>query len=467
MTSPARSHDTSDALAIAADVKARRVAAVDVVRGALERIAARDPAFNCFTDVVASRALATAERVDGAIALGRDVGPLAGVPFAVKNLYDVAGLRTLAGSRINQDHPAAGRDAAAVQALERAGAVLVGALNMDEYAFGFTTENAHYGPTRNPHDPDRVAGGSSGGSAAAVAAGLVPIALGSDTNGSIRVPAAFCGVLGLKPTYGRVSRRGVALFAGSFDHAGPFARSVRDLATAFDAIQGPDGEDPVCAPRPAEPTVADLAKGAAGLRIAVADGYFATAGQPEAFAAVERVARALKVDRHLTWPEPERARAAAIVITSSEGAELHLDDLKTRLADFDPMTRERFLAGALIPATHYRAAQRFRAWYRDRVRELFADVDVVVTPTTPFPAPLIGQQTIEIGAAKVPMRPLIGLYTQPISFIGLPALSVPVFGIGPLPLGVQLIAAPWRESALLRVAAALEADGVVRAAIAG
>jgi AtzE family amidohydrolase len=379
----------------------------------------------------------------------------------------VAGLRTLAGSKINQDHPAAERDAAAVQALERAGAVLVGALNMDEYAFGFTTENAHYGPTRNPHDPDRVVGGSSGGSAAAVAAGLVPITLGSDTNGSIRVPAAFCGVFGLKPTYGRVSRRGVALFAGSFDHAGPFARSVRDLAAVFDAIQGPDGDDPVCATRPAEPTAVDLSKGVAGLRIAVADGYFATGGQPEAFAAVERVARALKANRRVTWPEPERARAAAIVITSSEGAELHLSDLKTRPADFDPMTRERFLAGALIPATHYRAAQRFRAWYRDRVREMFADVDVVVTPTTPFPAPLIGQQTIEIGGAQVPMRPLIGLYTQPISFIGLPALSVPVSGIGALPLGVQLIAAPWRESALLRVAAALEADGVVRAAIAG
>ncbi len=456
-----------DALAIAADVKARRVTAGDVVRATLERIAARDPAFNCFTDVVASRALETAERIDRTVALGHDPGPLAGAPFAVKNLYDVAGLRTLAGSKINQDHRVAERDAAAVQALEGAGAVLVGALNMDEYAFGFTTENAHYGPTRNPHAPDRVAGGSSGGSAAAVAAGLVPFTLGSDTNGSIRVPAAFCGVFGLKPTYGRVSRRGVALFAGSFDHVGPFARSVRDLAAAFDAIQGPDHEDPICATRPEELTAVDLVKGAAGLRIAVADGYFASGGQPEAFAAVERVARALKVDRRLTWPEPERARAAAIVITSTEGAELHLSDLKTRPADFDPMTRERFLAGALIPATHYRAAQRFRAWYRDRVRALFADVDVVLTPTTPFAAPLIGQQTIEIGGAPVPMRPLIGLYTQPISFIGLPALSAPVPGIGALPLGVQLIAAPWRESALLRVAAALEADGVVRAAIAG
>ncbi len=459
--------DPADALSIAADVRARRRSAVDVVRAALERIAARDPALNCFTDVVAPRALQTAEQIDRDVALGRDRGPLAGVPFAVKNLYDVQGLRTLAGSKINQDHAAAARDAAAVRALARAGAVLVGALNMDEYAFGFTTENSHYGPTRNPHDLEHVAGGSSGGSAAAVAAGLVPISLGSDTNGSIRVPAAFCGIFGLKPTYGRVSRHGVALFAGSFDHAGPFARTVRDLATTFDAIQGPDPDDPVCASRPAEPTVDALADGVAGLRIAVADGYFATGGQADAFAAVDRVARALAVDRRVTWPEPERARAAAIVITSAEGAELHLGDLKTRPGDFDPMTRDRFLAGALVPATHYRAAQRFRAWYRDRVRALFADVDVVLTPTTPFPAPRIGQQTIDIAGVERPTRPLIGLYTQPISFIGLPALSVPVPGVAALPLGVQLIAAPWRERALLRVAAALEADGVVSAPIAG
>jgi Asp-tRNA(Asn)/Glu-tRNA(Gln) amidotransferase A subunit family amidase len=247
---------------------------------------------------------------------------------------------------------------------------------------------------------------------------------------------------------------------------------VADLAVTFEIIQGPDPDDPACADRPADPCLAELARGVTGLRIAVADGYFSRGGQPEAHAAVERVARALKADRRVTLPEAERARAAAVVITSAEGAELHLADLKTRAADFDPMTRERFLAGTLIPATHYRAAQRFRAWYRDRVRRLFDDVDVILTPTTPFPAPLIGQQTIEIASDRdsppepLPVRALIGLYTQPISFIGLPALSVPVPvpGPGSLPLGVQLVAAPWRESVLLRVAAALEADGVARPA---
>ena len=236
-----------------AAVASRRASARAVVAAALERIDKRDTAFNCFTTVLGDSALAEAERIDQAIARGGDAGPLAGVPCAVKNLFDVAGVTTLAGSRIYRERPPAERDAAAVAALRRAGAVLVGCLNMDEYAFGFTTENTHYGPTRNPHDLTRIAGGSSGGSAAAVAAGLVPLSLGSDTNGSIRVPASLCGVFGLKPTYGRVSRAGVVLFAGSLDHVGPFARSVRDLAVAFDALQGPDPADPVCAERPAEP----------------------------------------------------------------------------------------------------------------------------------------------------------------------------------------------------------------------
>jgi AtzE family amidohydrolase len=455
-----------DGLALVEAVRGRRARAREICDLALARIAARGPAVNAFTRVLPERARADAERVDATIAAGGDPGPLAGMPFAVKNLFDVAGVTTLAGSRINASHPPAVRDAFVVAAIRRAGGVLVGALNMDEYAYGFTTENAHYGPTRNPHDPARVAGGSSGGSGAAVGAGLVPLALGSDTNGSIRVPAALCGVFGLKPTYGRLSRTGSALFAPSFDHVGPLGRSVRDVAAAYDVMQGPDPLDPACAGRSVEACLPRLRGESEGLRIAVLDDHFARGGEPGAFAAVAQAAAALGVSRRATIPEARRARSAAMVITASEGAALHLGDLRTRAADFDPLTRDRFLAGALVPAAWYVQARRFRAWYREQVAALFREVDVLLAPTTPCPAPRIGQERMMLDGVEVLTRPNLGVYTQPLSFIGLPILSVPITRPGALPLGVQVIAAPFREAHVLRVGALLEAKGVAAAAIA-
>lgn len=463
MTGPA-----ADALAIAAVVRARRVSAREVTAAALARIRARDGALNCFTAVTAETALADAERIDQALAAGRDPGPLAGAPFGVKNLFDVAGLPTLAGSKIGRDRPPAARDATAVARLRAAGAVLVGALNMDEYASGFTTENTHYGPTRNPHDRGRVAGGSSGGSGAAVAGGLVPLALGSDTNGSIRVPAAFCGVLGLKPSFGRVSRAGIALFAPSLDHVGPLARTVADLAAAFDAIQGPDPADPAAADRPPTPCGPTLDQDPGGLRVAVLGGHFERHACAEALAALERVAKALEASRRVEVPEVARARAAATIITASEGSALHLADLRTRAADFDPMVRDRFLAGALVPASAYLRAQRFRAWFRARVDEVLGEADVFLAPTTPGPAPPIGGPAtmVVVDGVEVLARSHLGVFTQPLSFVGLPVISVPVADAGPLPLGVQLIGRPWREADLFRVARRLEVEGVVAAPVA-
>ncbi|MDU6835101.1 MAG: amidase family protein, partial [Bradyrhizobium sp.] len=226
------------ASAIAAAVATRKLSAKEATEAALSRIAARDGVLNAFTDVTAERARAKAAEIDAAIAAGKSVGPLAGVPFAVKNLFDVEGLPTRAGSKINRDRAPAARDATLIARMEAAGAVLVGALNMGEYAYDFTGENVHDGPSRNPHDPTRMSGGSSGGSGSAVGGGLVPIALGSDTNGSIRVPSSFCGIFGLKPTYGRLSRARSFPFVMSLDHLGPFARSVEDLALAYDAMQG-------------------------------------------------------------------------------------------------------------------------------------------------------------------------------------------------------------------------------------
>lgn len=451
----------SSAMTIAAAVRDGECSAVQVARETLKRIALHNGAINAFTSVTEERALRAAENVDKACAEGRDPGPLAGVPFAVKNLYDVAGLATVAGSRIGRDRAPAVRDAALVRRLTAAGAVLVGALNMDEYAYGFSTENTHDGPTRNPHDLIRIAGGSSGGSAAAVAASFVPLTLGSDTNGSIRVPAALCGVFGLRPTHGRLSRAGMHLFAASLDVGGPFARSVADLAAAYDALQGPDQEDPASAGRPAEPVSPLLQGNLDGIRLAVADGHFASQGVPEVFGAVERVAAALGVSRRIELPGAGVARAAAMMVTSVEGAELHLSDLIARASDFDPMTRARFLAGALVPGVWYAHAQRFRRWYCQQLAALFHEVDVILAPVTPYPAFPIGQKFVEFGGSKVPAAGHLGVFTQPLSFAGLPVVAGPVTTPGALPLGVQIIAAPWREDLALRVAAAAEALGVL------
>jgi 1-carboxybiuret hydrolase len=443
-------------------VTARRISAVSVTEATLARIVQHDPVLNSFTDVTADRARAKARAVDAAVAAGQNAGPLAGVPFAVKNLFDVRGLPTRAGSKINRDLAPSPRDATLIERLEAAGAVLVGALNMGEYAYDFTGENSHDGPSRNPHDVTRMTGGSSGGSGAAVGGGLVPLALGSDTNGSIRVPSSFCGIFGLKPTYGRLSRARSFPFVSSLDHLGPLARSVGDLALAYDAMQGPDSDDAACTTRPPEPVAALVARDISGLRIAIAGGYFQNNVTPEASEAVARVARALGTMRVIEIPEAARARAAAYVITTCEGASLHLDRLRKRPDDFDPAVRDRLLAGAMIPAPLVDRAQKFRRWYRARVLRIFEAVDVIIAPATPYVAPKLGQVTSMLDGVELPVRANIGIHTQPISFIGLPVVAAPV-PLEPMPIGVQIIAAPWREDIALRVAHALERSGVVAA----
>ena len=458
---------TLGAAALAQRVRDRQLTATAAVRAALARIDAIDDRYNSFTAVTRERALARAAAVDAALAAGAAGGPLAGVPFAVKNLFDLAGLPTLAGSKINREQPPAAHDAVLVRRLEAAGAVCVGALNMDEYAYGFTTENAHYGASRNPHDVECIAGGSSGGSATAVAAGLVPLTLGSDTNGSIRVPASLCGLFGLKPTYGRLPRTGSYLFAASFDHLGPLARSAEDLALAYDALQGSDAQDPACAQRAVEPAAPTLAQGASGLRIAVAGGWYAQNTGPEAAVVLQQAVQALGLTRTVEIPEAGRARAAAFVITMAEGGNLHFADLQSRPLDFDFATRDRFIAGTLVPAHYVVQAQRFRQWYRNAVTKLFDEVDVIVSAATPVPATRIGQTMMDLNGQQVAARPSMGLLTQPISCIGLPAVVAPVQRPGgQLPIGVQIVAAPWREDHALRVAAALQAAGVASAPVA-
>jgi aspartyl-tRNA(Asn)/glutamyl-tRNA(Gln) amidotransferase subunit A len=455
---------TATASEIAVAVKTGVVTARSVVIAALGRIEISNPRLGAFTDVISARAMALADKADAAIKAGT-AGPLAGVPFAVKNLFDIEGVVTRAGSRINRDNPPAKADAVLLQKLEAAGAICLGALNMGEYAYDFTGENAHDGPSRNPHDLSHMSGGSSGGSGTAVAAGLVPFALGSDTNGSIRVPASLCGLFGLKPTYGRLSRTGTFPFVGSLDHLGPLARSVEDLALSYDAMQGFDEADPAMTKRPLELLSGRIDRGGSGYRVAIAGGYFS--GDTDARDAVGHVAKALGATRTITVPEAATARAAAYLITMAEGAALHADRLRTRAADFDPDVRDRLLAGLMLPAAWIERAQKFRRIYRDEVLKLFDEVDAIIAPSTPMRAPMIGQKTAMFGGVELPVRPNLGIFTQPISFIGLPVVSVPVWTKGQkLPIGVQIIAPPWREDIAMRIARNLEKSGASRSPVA-
>ena len=458
---------TMGVAAIATEVGTGALSARTVVESTLARIKSLDPGLGAFTDVTTARALAKADAVDADHATGNPPGALAGVPFAVKNLFDLRGLTTRAGSKINRDNPPASRDAFLVEQLEAAGAICVGALNMGEYAYDFTGENIHDGPSRNPHDPTRMSGGSSGGSGTAVGGGLVPLALGSDTNGSIRVPSSLCGIFGLKPTLGRLSRGRSFPFVHSLDHLGPFARTVADLALSYDIMQGVDPDDPAQILRPIEPTLAGLDRGAAGLRVAVAGGYFARNAQSEALAAVRRCAEMLGASTVVDLPEAHRARAAAFLITTTEGAALHLERLKTRPQDFDPAVRDRLLAGAMIPAAWVAQAHKFRRWFQGEAAKLFQSVDVILAPSTPCVAPKLGQTTMVLDGETLNVRANMGLFTQPISFIGLPVAAVPVWSEGPLPIGVQVIGPAWREDVVLRVAAELERSGVCEVRLPG
>ena len=434
----------------------------EICEAAVARIEASDAQVNAFTHRTFERARTEAAALDARRARGEPLPPLAGLPYAVKNLFDIEGVITLAGSKINAERPPATEDAVLVQRLKAAGALLLGALNMDEYAYGFTTENTHAGPTRNPHDRTRIAGGSSGGSGAAVAAGQVPLTLGSDTNGSIRVPASLCGAWGLKPTFGRLTRRGSFPFVHSIDHLGPIADGVQTLALAYDAMQGPDAMDPGChalAVQPASPT---LQRGVASLRVGVLGGYFHEHATPPARAAAQAAARALGALAVVDWPDAALARAAAFITTASEGGSLHLPNLRRRAQDFEPLSVDRFIAGALQPADWYLKAQRFRRVYRDQVNALFEHWDLLIAPATPVAAPAIGTEWLDINGVKHPCRPAMGLLTQPVSFAGCPVVAAPLWpeGTGGLPIGVQLIAAPWREDLCLRAAQVLQDAGL-------
>lgn len=435
--------------------------ATELAQQTLAKIEQRNPQLNAFTEVTQDRLLEEAASVDQLISSGSPLPALAGVPYAVKNLFDIKGTTTLSGAELFAGQPAASDDAFAIAQLQKAGGMLSGALNMDAYAYGFTTENSYYGATKNPHDLTRIAGGSSGGSAAAVAAGMVNFTLGTDTNGSIRVPSSLCGLVGLKPTFGRLSRGGSHPFVASLDHIGPLARSVEDVAAVYDVLQGYDGSDPFQASRAIEHVYTALDRDTP-LRVAVLDGFFESWCDADAKEAVSRVAKALQASEKVSMPEADLARSAAFLLTAAEGGNQYLPALRTRPERFEPNSRERLLAGAMTPSAWYTQAQRFRAWFRDRTLPLFDHFDLLIAPATPCSATLIGQQTMHINGQEIPVKASMGILTQPISFLGLPVVSAPLIAASGLPIGVQLIAAPWREDVCLQAARQLEIQGILQ-----
>nr|WP_051849219.1 AtzE family amidohydrolase [Thiomonas sp. FB-Cd] len=439
-------------------VAGAEISASKLIEEAIARLDVLDAGIRAFTHKTTDRARAQAARIDRLRAQGHALPPLAGVPYAVKNLFDIEGLPTLAGSRLLAGAAPAKGDAALVQRMDAAGAVLLGALNMDEFAYGFTTENTHYGATCNPHDLTRSAGGSSGGSAAAVASGMVPLALGSDTNGSIRVPASLCGIFGIKPTFGRLPREGSYPFVYSLDHLGAFARSAEDLALCYSMLcrDARDEAEAIGSAITAGPDDKPL-------RVAWLGGYFERNAGPEAKRAARAAAQALGAQDELELPGVEAARAAAFVITAAEGGQLHIEHLRENYEQMEPLSRDRLAAGAMVPAAWYTKAQRVRARFHAQVCRLFEEFDLFIAPATPVPAQPLGSAFFDLNGCALATRPNMGLLTQPISCIGLPVVAVPM-RVAPeaLPIGVQLIAPPWREDIALRAALQLERCGAAQ-----
>ncbi|WP_269503135.1 amidase family protein [Burkholderia sp. IMCC1007] len=431
------------ALTLAVAVRAGRVSAVSLVHAVLADIATRDGAINACAHTFDERARREALRVDRLVRDGRDPGPLAGVPFLVKWNIDVAGYTTVAGSPARAALSHAAADAAAVTRLCAAGAIPVGATHMDELACGATGVNPHYGAVRLPADPTRMTGGSSSGSAAAVAAGYVPLALGSDTNGSIRAPAALCGVWGFRPGEGRLSRAGCVPYAESLDTVGGFANDIDDLAVLYDTL---------C--EASSPRARSARDPAAPLRVAVLTGDFETQADANAQRAVRRAAACLRADESVPVASDEvaRVREAAVEISNVELARAHRGLLGAAAALVSERLRSRIAAGLATSDATYRNALACRAAWRARIEALFAHYDLLLAAATPYAAPRFTDATVEVNGIALEPAKTLGLLTQPISFAGLPVVSAPCFSAGELPVGVQLIGAPGGDAVCFRAA---------------
>ncbi|MCS7206710.1 MAG: amidase [Dehalococcoidia bacterium] len=441
-------------------IRRKRLSPVELTRACLERSDALNSTLNAYIALYPEAALQEARRLESEAQRGAWRGPLHGVPIALKDIFHTAGLPTTVGSRILCTHTPQ-EDALVVRRLKEAGAILLGKLNLHEFAYGITTTNPHYGATRNPWDTSRIPGGSSGGSGAALAAGMCPLSLGTDTGGSIRIPAALCGIVGLKPTYGRVSRRGVFPLAWSLDHVGPMARTVEDLALLLSVIAGYDPVDPASASHPVPNYLDGLTRGVEGLVLGVLGGD--TFGLMDtdvetAFATALHTLEGLGARiEEVTWEGAEALPGAHLTILMAEASAIHQRWVRERPLDYGEDVRLRLVAGMALPGTLYLKAHQVRRTAIQTVLSLLQKVDALLLPTCPVPAPPIGAERVTIAGRSVDVRTALTRFVSPFNLTGLPALSVPcALSHEGLPIGLQIVGRPFEEATILRVGYALE-----------
>jgi aspartyl-tRNA(Asn)/glutamyl-tRNA(Gln) amidotransferase subunit A len=441
---------------LAGRIRRGELSPTEAVTESLAGIERLDGTLSSFITVRAAEALAEAAELERQ----PERGPLHGVPLAVKDVIDVAGVRTTAASRILADNVAS-EDAEVVRRLRRAGAVIVGKLNTHEFALGATTTSPHFGPAHNPWDPERISGGSSGGSGAATAAGLVPGSLGTDTAGSVRIPACLCGVTGVRPSTGRVSNRGVVPVSWTFDTVGPLGRTAEDCALLLEAIAGHDPADPTTVRDPVPPYSTGLDGGIAGLRIGVVAHLLEdTAVSPGVGAAVEAALRELaELGAHVERVDCgflRRTEVAVQLVMLPEAAEVHLPRLRTRLDEYGADVRARLLAGLLLPPSAVVTGQRARRSLYDEARPVLERFDLLAAPAMPLTAPRIGEDTVRVGDRELPYRLALIPFNSPWTCLGLPVASVPCGLVDGLPVGLALAGRRLGEATVLRAAHAYQ-----------
>jgi len=444
-------------------LRSHRFSSVELTSAAVARIERTNPSLNAFITVTADQAMKQAQEADAELAAGRDRGPLHGIPIALKDLFLTRGVRTTAGSKVYENY-VPDRDAAVVEKLEAAGAVMLGKLNMHELAYGITSANPHFGAVRNPWNAAHSPGGSSGGSGAAVAAGLVYAAMGTDTGGSIRIPASFCGTVGLKPTYGRVSRYGVLPLGYSLDHVGPLTRSVRDAAIVLSAIAGHDRRDETSSRLPIIDYEPDEGCSIRGLRIGFPENFYFERLDGDVESSVRgAVARAESlgaVVKSVRVPDIAALNAVARVILLAEASAM-MDSCMEPRGNFGPDVRALLDQGRLLPAIDYVNAQRLRRLMRRQFERVWSEVDCIFLPTTPNTAPKIGATTVRLGDADEDVRLATTRLVRGINALGYPALSIPCgLSASALPIGLQIVGPAFEEALILRIGAALEDGGV-------